>query len=291
MVVGLQSDDMRGAVTRLHVVATALGATLVDEAISVTGSATFPKELRAIAPAGQPDATLEVSVEAFGPGAGGPAILRRTSAVRFEAGKTKLLRLHLEERCLTGALGGATCVPPTTCMAGTCSSAADILEDYAPNWPLDAPDICKPASHGDPQVLLGSGQTDYLAIADGQTLKAELGPQGGHHVWIAVRMRNLKQSGSTITLTAVQPTTGISVLSTAFVFSFERDEGGYCKLFGLRFQLDNGAADLSNDYKKFLGKPLDISAEVIDPAGGRAKATAHVTIDATLLCPSGLPGC
>ncbi len=32
-----------------------------------------------------------------------------------------------------------------------------------------------------------------------QQMKLEQGPQGGHHVWMAIRMKNLRQSGSTTT--------------------------------------------------------------------------------------------
>ena len=299
IVLGLESDDVGAILASVHLTATVGGVVQSDQTIAVTGKATFPKEVRLTAPAPTDDAPVVVKLEAFPPGNGGPSttpILRRLATTRFVKGQTKLLRLRLDARCLTGlgggGLGAPTCEAPTTCISGTCrDQASDVLEDYVPNWALDAPDICRPVGHGDPEVIVGTGQTDYLPVANGQTIQAELGPQGGHHVWIAVRMRNLKQSGSTITITAVQPSSGSVVPPTAFVFTFDRDEGGYCKLSGLRFQLDNGATDLRNDYKKFLGAPLDITVEVADPAGSRAKATAHVNIASTLLCPNGTTSC
>ena len=108
-------------------------------------------------------------------------------------------------------------------------------------------------------MIIGTGQTDFAPLADGQTLMLEQGPQGGHHLWIAVRMRNLRQSGSPTTLSAKlvdDPTSPIA--PAAYVFTFDRDEGNYCKLFGLRFQLDSGATDLAADYKRFLGKKLEV---------------------------------
>jgi hypothetical protein len=165
------------------------------------------------------------------------------------------------------------------------------LEPYRVDWAENPPDVCKPATGGAPQVIVGTGQTDYGNLNDGQTLQAELGPQGGHHVWIAVRMKGLRQSGSRTILTATQPGTGLTVPPTAFVFTFDRDEGGYCKLYGLRFQLDSGAANLGEDYKRFLGKPLDITVAVEDAGGLKAQGTAHIQIAPTILCPSGVGSC
>ena len=96
----------------------------------------------------------------------------------------------------------------------------------------------------------GTGQSGYLPLAPEQTLQAEAGPQGGHHIWIAARMKNLKQAGSTTKIVGVQPETGTAIPPSTFVFTFSPDDGGYCKLYGLRYQLDNGGID----YKQFLGK-------------------------------------
>jgi hypothetical protein len=115
----------------------------------------------------------------------------------------------------------------------------------------------------------------------------ELGPQGGHHVWIAARMQNIKQAGSTTKITALQPGGGATVAPTAFIFTFDVDEGGWCKLAGLRFQLDVGALDLKTVYKQFLGKPLDITVEVSDSNGDTASDTKHVLIAPQVLCPDG----
>ena len=40
-------------------------------------------------------------------------------------------------------------------------------------------------------------------------LTPEKGPQGGHHLWVAVRTKNLRQAGSTVAITAEQPKTGL----------------------------------------------------------------------------------
>jgi hypothetical protein len=153
------------------------------------------------------------------------------------------------------------------------------LEPYTPSWANDAPDACRPANAGAPVVVVGTGQNDYFALADGQLLQAQTGPQGGHHIWMALRMQNLKQSSSTTTVTATQPGTGAMVAPYSVVFTFLPDDGGFCKLYGLRFQLDaNGV-----DYTQFLGKPLDVTITVHDVLGDVGTGIAHINLDTSVL--------
>jgi hypothetical protein len=226
-----------------------------------------------------------------------PVTSKLATAALASASKKKLLRVMLEQRCLSLPGGGVTvtCAAPTTCHAGACVSSevpADQLEDYEPGWAAAPPDICRPANHGAPEVIIGAGQTDYLPMTDGQVVPMELGPQGGHHIWVAARMKNLRQSGSTTMITGKlvdQP--DVPVPPMAFVFTFDRDEGNYCKLFGLRYQLDSGASDLANDYKKFLGKKVAVTVTVTDSTKATASSTAIVTIADKLICPDGTDKC
>jgi hypothetical protein len=94
-------------------------------------------------------------------------------------------------------------------------------------------------------------------------------------------MKNMKQQGSTTKIVGVQPTTGMQVPPSTFAFTFEPDEGGYCRLAGLRYQLDTGGID----YTQFLGKPLDVTVTVTDPNGATASQTAHINIAPTILNP------
>jgi hypothetical protein len=243
-----------------------------------------------------PNAKIDVKVEGFGTPTRGPndvALVTRLASTHFVAGQTKLLRVPLQANCVLsapgGGPGGPSCTAPLTCITGRCADdtvGPDGLEEYSDKWPLNAPDMCKPANHGDPDVQLGSGQTDFLPITDGQTLSLEKGPQGGHHIWIAVRMKNLKQSGSTTTVSGVDPETKVAVPPTGVVFTFDGDEGGYCKLFGITFRLDD-PADPFNFYKQFLGKPLDISVVVKDLSGATGTASAHIVVAPKLVCPAG----
>ena len=111
--------------------------------------------------------------------------------------------------------------------------------------------------------------------------QVEQGPQGGHHIWIATRMKNLKQAGSLTKVSGMQPGTGTPIPPTTLAFTYAPDEGNYCKLYGIRYQLDNEGID----YKQFLGKPLDVTVTVTDASGSKATATAHVQIAPTLLNP------
>jgi len=130
-------------------------------------------------------------------------------------------------------------------------------------------------------VEVGTGQTDYRMITAGETLQAEAGPQGGHHIWIATRMRNLKQALTTTRIEGIQPDTGTTIPHSTFVFNYVPAEGGACKLYGLRYQLDNGGID----YKQFLGKPLDVRVTLTDQSGVSVASTAHIQVAPTLVNP------
>jgi hypothetical protein len=265
------------------------GGASTDETVAVDPTMPFAHEVNVpYVQGGDPNAAITVHAEGLAGTA--PAIVR-DAVTGFVLHEKRLLRLTLDSRCTQP---GTTpmpvmCPPSSTCLAGGCvdeAVTAQSLEPYAADWATDPPDVCKPAGHGDPVVMIGSGQTDYLPITDGQMISMERGPQGGHHIWIATRMKNLRQSKSTTKLTAVRPDDpSVMIPPASFVFTFDPDEGGFCKLVGLRFQLDAGAADLANDYKQYLGKPLDVTVEITDTTGAHGSATAHIVIAPTLICP------
>jgi hypothetical protein len=126
---------------------------------------------------------------------------------------------------------------------------------------------------------VGQGQADYLTLTDLQEVRVEAGPQGGHHIWIAIEMKNLLQAGSRTTLTAVAPTTGTMIFPYEVIYTFDPAEGGYCKLYGLRFQLDAGGVD----YVPLLGNELDVTATVMDAAGDSGQGTRRVTLSTTVM--------
>jgi hypothetical protein len=125
-------------------------------------------------------------------------------------------------------------------------------------------------------VTVGWGQGDYLPLTELQTLDVEAGPQGGHHIWIAIRMKNLLGSGSRTTLEGVSPATGTTISPFDVIFTYEPADGGYCKLYGLRFQLDADGVD----YLPLLGKELDVTATVVDRSGDTGRDSRRVMLSA-----------
>jgi hypothetical protein len=289
---------MGGIVSALHVIIRVAGSVVLDETVRPErGSRVgFPQPLERTLPGeGRGAARVDVEVELIGDPTAPPLLVRRAST-HFVPERVELLRVALEARCVVypqlpranskvpGPLSGPTCTAPASCIMGICQIAdvpPALLETYAPNWPVNAPDRCKPRGGGPPDLQVGTGQAYYLPLTPGQTLQAEAGPQGGHHIWIATRMKNLKQSGTTTKITGIQPDTHVTIPPTTLAFTYSPDEGGYCKLFGIRYQLDNEGID----YKPFLGKPLDVVVTTTDPSGTTATATAHIQVAPTLRNP------
>jgi hypothetical protein len=283
LVVGVEAQPaVVSRIGKVHYLATAGGKTLVDEEIvPKTGESPFPLTVKVASTAG---AEADVLIEAYsalqnGAVAPKPMLTRRARAP-FAAGPAQLVRLRLESSCLRGTPGfkGPACPATQTCSQHRCidpTLLAEDLEPFAEDWAKNRPDACKAAGGGDPSIEIGTGQTDYVAISDGVTLAPEKGPQGGHHLWIALRTRNVKQTGSSVAITAEQPGTGLKVPPTTFVFPLEPADHGYCKLYGLRLQLDNASVPVQS----FLGQPLDLRVTVTDSDGKTASAGAHVNVD------------
>lgn len=294
IVVGVASEPLGGEVGWVRV-ETTVGGKTTDTSF---GADQLPYEKKVLAPAGDPTAPFKVLVWGYpGPlvdGSAPPFLLERSAETSFVPAETRLLRMELQAACLPGLpggpAGGPTCTEPSTCIAGSCASdtvAPASLPPYTSSWASTTPDICKPANAGAAVVQVGTGQTDYLPLTDGQTVQMEAGPQGGHHIWIATRQENLGQMGTVTTITSTQPGTGLAGPRMAFVFTFDQDQGGFCKLYGMRYQLDVDGAD----YHQFLGKALDITVSLKDLSGATGVGHAHINVDPTLLCPSGASPC
>lgn len=270
LVIGVQSE-MLGGVASVRITTTTPEGTKSE----TVDFGTLPHETRVHSSA-KSDPELALKVEALDPSQN--VVLTRTAHVPIpEVGPSEqLLRIRLTALCQTP--NSPACTDGQTCIGGRCQDDHLLptdLEIYSPNWATDVPDICRPANPGSPEVIVGSGQTDYLPLTNGQVVQLELGPQGGHHLYVALRQKNLHRSGSTTTLTGKRPDVPIDVPPTAFVFTFDPDEGGYCKLYGLRYQLDNGGTD----YHQFLDHDFDLTVTVRDSSGGIGvgKVTVHIS--------------
>jgi hypothetical protein len=305
LVVGVQMPELGSLVGSYHVVVKRDGVLVSDKKSAFApGAPTASTE--SIDVTGPVGSLVEVIAEEL-PANGGAPVITRSASTRLVAGPKRLLRLRLDARCvvLPGVNGspaiGLTCAAPTTCATGSCipiEVGEGDLEEWAADWQnAPPPDICRPAKPGPPEVILGTGQTDYAPLTDGQTLQLEQGPQGGHHVWMALRMKNLRQAGSTTTVTSTVVDGPLVLEPLAVVFAFDRDEGGYCKLYGLRYQVDvsglssDGQSIPAPDYRSFLGKTMTVTAEVVDSTGARASASKTIHLADKILCADGTEAC
>lgn len=184
---------------------------------------------------------------------------------RFVPGQAKLVRTRFALTC-----DPASCSATAGCAdAGLACNDGDTavtgLPDYDPHW---KDDTC--ASAGPPGLEIGAGNGPFAPVADGATVAAERGPQGGAHVWLAVRQTGLARSAATVIVRARQPG-GLEALPTGFRMPFDVK----CMHSGIRFQLID-----ANDhgFQPFLGKPLDVVVEVTDASGKKASATKHLVI-------------
>lgn len=283
MVIGIDGEAFSSQgfiIGKLEVTAKIDGVEKVRETYEKSATPFFPREIRIAPPASKPDAEVDIEVVArdSSTSPGMPPIVTRRAHARFVKGKTTLAYVFLEIRCNTlplaggGVPSGPTCAEPLTCIGGTCRSA-DLgdLPDYRADWPTNPPSAC---GNGTPEIDIAQGESNVDDLPSDTTLQLERGPQCGHHVWIAVRMKGLAQSGVTTTLSATQPGTSLSVPATAYPYAYASTAPGSCSIAGLRFQVDLSGAKASD----FLGKPLDITVAAADKAGHEAKATKRVQI-------------
>jgi hypothetical protein len=203
------------------------------------------------------------------------------------AKEKRLLRIKLDSGCFqTLSVGGTpvpTCTAPLSCIRGVCADSAvssASLEPYVSNWATGGgSDPCVAPNGEGPELLIGTGQTGYAPLAQDEAIRAQPGPQGGHHLWIALRMKQLKRDGTVITITSQQPG-GLAGPTSSFVFSLDQDDGGYCRLYGLRYQIDT-----QNPMSAFQGKPLEITASAKDASSQTKTTTLRIKVSETLAAP------
>lgn len=280
VIFGLTSELSLGVdIDRLHVVARAGGEVTRDDLLTTEGGtlalpAEVPFEDLADGTA------VDVSLEGFRPGDPVTPLITRAASTKVLGGKTLLMRVPLERECVIPPSGGG-CAAPETCVGGACASPyADPagLEAYSAGWAAGEPDACKPAGAGDPVVIVGKGQGDYLPLEELEVVQVEAGPQGGYHIWIALRMKNLRRSGSITSISGHVPALNHDIRAFDVIFTFDPDEGGFCSLHGLRFQLDNDI-----DIQQLLGQVLEVQVTVTDPEGDVGVGTRQVTLSTTTL--------
>lgn len=263
-------------ILKLHVIKKVNGQTQSDENLLSDGVAPFTLPLEVPFSDLLEGDDVEVEIEAFGMSAT-PLLTRRASTTVL-ANRKLLMRVELSSACI-GAKA-PQCTDSQTCTTGVCGAAyvhPGLLENYFAGWSAGPADICKP-NDGPPTVLVGKGMSDYLAVNDYEVAQLEAGPQGGHHIWVALRMKNLRQSGSITKIEGRVKELSKDVNPFTVIFTFDPDEGGYCKLYGLRFQLDG-----SIPVDQLLGKTLHVTATVKDKDGDVGIGDKWVKLSDTVL--------
>ncbi|HSN98704.1 MAG TPA: hypothetical protein VLS89_10485 [Candidatus Nanopelagicales bacterium] len=280
IVFGLTTELQPGVdIDRMRVVARVGGEVVRDELLTTQdGTLELPAEVPL---EDLEDGTaVELELEAFRPGDPVMPLVTRMATTEVAGDKTLLFRVRLERECVIPP-GGGGCAAPETCVGGACQSPevnpAD-LEEYTPGWAVSEPDICKPAGAGDPVVIVGKGQGDYLPLDALEEVQVEAGPQGGYHTWVAVRMKNLRRSGSITSISGYVPALDHEIRPFDVIFTFDPDEGGYCTLHGLRFQLDGDI-----DVQELLGQVVRIQVTVTDSEGDVGVGEREVTLSTTIL--------
>jgi len=144
------------------------------------------------------------------------------------------------------------------------------------------PDPCKVSLTQPANVAVGEGQTFYKPLLENTILVWEKGPQGGHHVWIAVRLIGIRMQGTvtTVDLEDIEdPSKPININHSRLIYDFTREEGGHCVLPGLRMQLDNaGGLPL----KTLDNHHIRVTVSLKDPDGRTESGTKVIIVTGVL---------
>lgn len=285
VVVGVTSDLRAGIdVDWMRVVLRAGGEVRDDSVLTQeNGQLFFPREFffRDL----EDGTAVEITIQAFGAADALRPRLVRTASTRVVGGRTLLLHVRLEQACVVPP-GRDACPAPQTCVAGRCS-APDVdpaqLPPYSASWveadAVGTPDLCKPKEAGEPIVIVGEGQADYFPLEDLDEVQVEAGPQGGYHIFVAIRVKNLRRSGSITTVSGTVPALGHTLDPLRVIFTFDQDEDGFCKLAGLRFRLDTREVGID----ALLGQVMELDVTVTDSDGDTGTGRRKVTLSRTIL--------
>ena len=232
------------------------------------GALSLPAEIL-VEPA--PDgAEIEIAVAAFREGEASPIVTRR-AATRAISGRRLLLPVSLDEAC-----SAATCAPDATCAEGACVNpfiAPSALPDYDPVWITSASDACKAPSSGDPVIELGQGESAFAPLHEGEVVSIEAGSQGGHHVWLALKVNGLRQMGSRLSVGGTFPDLAYELPPFTSQITLRKAGEGGCEIYGVRFQVDRGVT-----VEAIRGRTLAIEVVLEDPNGDVATAMKRVVI-------------
>ncbi|MEZ4308083.1 MAG: hypothetical protein R3F14_08570 [Polyangiaceae bacterium] len=247
----------------------------VDGELSVTKSLSYssgalvvPGELSL--PGFADGAEVELAVDAFHDKEASP-FLTRSAATVVSSSRTVLLPVFLEEACV-----GVECASGETCVEGACQDPfvdPSKLAEYTPDWKLSVRDGCKTPPSDSPSLTIGKGLDAYGELAEDEVVAIEPGPQGGHHVWLAMRAKGLRQMGSVLRTNGSYPDLGSELGESTSILTLRKAGEGECEIWGIRYQVDRALP-----VEDVRGQALDIEISLEDPDGDKAVATKRVVI-------------
>lgn len=199
---------------------------------------------------------------------GGAPILEQLARTTAVADRAVLYRVTLSGKACS------PCDAGLTCNWGRCFDpyvAPEALEDFAPSWASHS--YCKPEAHGAPEIVLGTGFSEFTPLNDMDVVDVYAGDQGGFHVYVALRMRNLRQS-SLVQLSAHVPDLSEDIGPISFVSAFADDaHTGYCEMGARIFQIDT-QIPLPN----LLGKTIELKSKLSDVDGDLGEVMKTVVL-------------
>jgi hypothetical protein len=282
VVVGLTSDLT--SIVRLEVEVEAGGGIEVSVVEGAGDVVSFPREVAVPTHAQPSGGGARVEVRAFRPDdlLDAPAVVRRVELEAPPPGSW-LARVRLEEECipehrLPGDRTTPVCDAPLSCISGACASPlvpASALEPYRPDWAAEFADACKSMPAGEATLELGQGRDAFAPIAPASPLPLVLGDQGGYHLWLAVRARELHQVGTVVTLRLAAKDGSLALGEASWASALLATEEG-CERAGLRFELPSefwppaGAA--------LEGVVLQLEGTAVDERGDAAFAATDLTV-------------
>jgi hypothetical protein len=190
------------------------------------------------------------------------------AASRIVAGRKTLERMTISQYSC------ASCDAGLTCNWGRCMDPyvpPEALEDYSLDWASFS--YCKQKNAGAPTTSLGTGYESFTPLNDADVIDVYAGPQGGHHVYLSLRMNNLRQD-SMVELRAMVPDLGLEIGPQTFnaVF-YDYPVGGYCEVLGWQFQIDGSVS-----VDQLVGKTMEITGTISDADGDSAQVTRTVVL-------------
>ena len=147
------------------------------------------------------------------------------------------------------------------------------MDDLLLSLSSDGSILAYSSSSGGPAVEIGKGQSAFAPLENGEAMPIEAGPQGGHHIWLALRVTGLRQMGSGLTVNGYFPELAFELRPFTAKLTLRKAAENQCEIYGIRFQVDRGLS-----VETIQGRALDIDIVLEDSNGDVGTAAKQVVI-------------